>query len=186
MGSASAGKKGSKKAASWWRRLYGPKRAQWQDYRIEQLPPGCKPVLVFVNTKSGPQAGTLLRRRFLRCLHPLQVSGRDAFFWCCGFSLLLRLLFATAAAAAGAWGQRHARASCPPARPFLSPGAPRHLMSAGLVARCALPLLATLCQPLDWPAAVFWLTLRWLSCHVSGQSQHCSCLPLWRRTCASW
>ncbi|KAL4436134.1 hypothetical protein ABPG77_005582 [Micractinium sp. CCAP 211/92] len=73
MGSASAGKKGSKKAASWWRRLYGPKRAQWQDYRIEQLPPGCKPVLVFVNTKSGPQAGTRLRRRFLRCLHPLQV-----------------------------------------------------------------------------------------------------------------
>lgn len=72
-GGGAASSKGGKKA-SWWRRLYGPKHAQWQDYRLEQLPPGCKPVLVFVNTKSGPQAGALLRRRFLRCLHPLQVG----------------------------------------------------------------------------------------------------------------
>ncbi|KAL4422402.1 hypothetical protein ABPG75_008599 [Micractinium tetrahymenae] len=72
-GSATSnGKKGGKKG-SWWRRLYRPTHAQWQDYRIEQLPPGCKPVIVFVNTKSGPQAGATLRRRFLRCLHPLQV-----------------------------------------------------------------------------------------------------------------
>jgi diacylglycerol kinase (ATP) len=64
---------GHKKGSSWWRRLYRNKGLQWSDYRIEQLPPGCKPVLVFVNTKSGPQVGTSLRQCFLRALHPLQV-----------------------------------------------------------------------------------------------------------------
>ncbi len=29
---------------------------------------------VFLNTKSGPQVGAQLRRRFLRLLNPLQVS----------------------------------------------------------------------------------------------------------------
>ena len=37
------------------------------------VPPGIKPILVFVNTKSGPQKGWKLRRKFLRMLHPLQV-----------------------------------------------------------------------------------------------------------------
>ena len=39
----------------------------------DELPRGCKPLLVFLNTKSGPQVGAALRRRFLRALHPLQV-----------------------------------------------------------------------------------------------------------------
>ena len=37
------------------------------------MPADAKPILVFVNTKSGPQKGWKLRRKFLRLLHPLQV-----------------------------------------------------------------------------------------------------------------
>ena len=37
------------------------------------VPLGVKPVLVFINTKSGPQKGWKLRRKFLRLLNPLQV-----------------------------------------------------------------------------------------------------------------
>ena len=39
------------------------------------VPVGVKPVLVFINTKSGPQKGWKLRRKFLRLLNPLQVHG---------------------------------------------------------------------------------------------------------------
>jgi hypothetical protein len=42
-------------------------------YQAGQLPAGCKPLIVFINTKSGPQIGDILRQRFLRALHPLQV-----------------------------------------------------------------------------------------------------------------
>ena len=34
----------------------------------------CALLQVFLNTKSGPQVGAQLRRRFLRLLNPLQVS----------------------------------------------------------------------------------------------------------------
>ncbi|CAL8462241.1 g1772 [Coccomyxa elongata] len=56
----------------WWR---GPAVTSWMQYRIERsrLPPGCSPLLVFLNTRSGPQVGAQLRRRFLRFLNPLQV-----------------------------------------------------------------------------------------------------------------
>ncbi len=37
------------------------------------LPVGCRPLLVFLNTRSGPQLGSLLKRNFLRELNPLQV-----------------------------------------------------------------------------------------------------------------
>ena len=59
--------------ASWWRGQAGG--TAWEDYEIrpERLLPGSCPLLVFVNTKSGPQAGAALRRRFLRLLNPLQV-----------------------------------------------------------------------------------------------------------------
>ena len=40
--------------------------------------PGHRPVLVFINTKSGPQQGSALRRKFLRLLNPLQVHPPDA------------------------------------------------------------------------------------------------------------
>lgn len=61
--------------ASWWRGQAGG--TAWEDYEIrpERLLPGSCPLLVFVNTKSGPQAGAALRRRFLRLLNPLQVTG---------------------------------------------------------------------------------------------------------------
>ncbi|KAK9817740.1 hypothetical protein WJX72_001471 [[Myrmecia] bisecta] len=54
---------------SWWRGAH----VRWQDYRIEDVPVGCKPLLVFLNTKSGPQVGLAMRRKFLRMLNPLQV-----------------------------------------------------------------------------------------------------------------
>lgn len=38
-----------------------------------EVPSGHRPVLVFINTKSGPQQGNALRRKFLRLLNPLQV-----------------------------------------------------------------------------------------------------------------
>lgn len=59
--------------ASWWRGQAGG--TAWEDYEIrpERLLPGSCPLLVFVNTRSGPQAGATLRRRFLRLLNPLQV-----------------------------------------------------------------------------------------------------------------
>jgi hypothetical protein len=37
----------------WW----GHAETPWQNYRIERVPPGLQPLLVVVNTKSGPQVG---------------------------------------------------------------------------------------------------------------------------------
>ena len=50
-------------------------QVQWDNYRVEHVPPGWRPLLVFLNTKSGPQLGARMRRRFLRCLNPLQVQA---------------------------------------------------------------------------------------------------------------
>lgn len=61
------------KKRSWWHRALARPRVQWNDWSIENLPTQCRPILVFVNVKSGPQVGELLHRRFLRLLHPLQV-----------------------------------------------------------------------------------------------------------------
>lgn len=63
------GKGGTQRVASWW----GEPHIPWSSYRIERVPPGCKPLLVFMNTKSGPQLGSRLRRRLLRLLNPIQV-----------------------------------------------------------------------------------------------------------------
>ncbi|KAL3148265.1 hypothetical protein ABBQ38_013732 [Trebouxia sp. C0009 RCD-2024] len=59
----------SQRRSTWW----GPSELQWQNYRIENMPSRTKPLLVFVNTKSGPMLGHTLRRKFLRLLNPLQV-----------------------------------------------------------------------------------------------------------------
>lgn len=63
------GKGGTQRVASWW----GEPHIPWSSYRIERVSPGCKPLLVFLNTKSGPQIGSRLRRRLLRLLNPIQV-----------------------------------------------------------------------------------------------------------------
>ncbi|KAG2450252.1 hypothetical protein HYH02_004764 [Chlamydomonas schloesseri] len=46
---------------------------RWRNFRIGALPPGCKPILVCINPRSGPQVGEQLRRQLLQLLHPLQV-----------------------------------------------------------------------------------------------------------------
>ena len=48
---------------------------------------------MFLNTKSGPQTGARMRRRFLRCLNPLQVQPEPWLWMCCmraAQNLLLR------------------------------------------------------------------------------------------------
>ena len=55
------------------RQALPPQVTQWANVHIERVPPGWRPLLVFLNTKSGPQTGVRMRRRFLRCLNPLQV-----------------------------------------------------------------------------------------------------------------
>lgn len=61
----------------WWRPRRRPKprplRREGLRVSAARLPAGCRPVLAFVNTKSGAQAGTAFRQRLLRSLHPLQV-----------------------------------------------------------------------------------------------------------------
>lgn len=55
---------------SWWGLSQD---TPWPNYTIGPVPLGLKPILVFINTKSGPQTGKELRRKFLRVLNPLQV-----------------------------------------------------------------------------------------------------------------
>jgi diacylglycerol kinase (ATP) len=71
--STTTGTTTSNRKHSWWHRALARPRVQWNDWSIDSLPPQCKPILVFVNVKSGPQVGEMLHRRFLRLLHPLQV-----------------------------------------------------------------------------------------------------------------
>lgn len=47
----------------------------WNCCPAGPVAPGHKPVLVFINTKSGPQQGVALRRKFLRLLNPLQARA---------------------------------------------------------------------------------------------------------------
>ena len=61
------------KKRSWWRQLLKPPQLQWNEYKLSMLPLNCRPIVVFVNVKSGPQVGEGFYRRFLRILHPLQV-----------------------------------------------------------------------------------------------------------------
>ncbi|KAK9785856.1 hypothetical protein WJX73_007544 [Symbiochloris irregularis] len=62
---------GTQKRSAWWAQA----QVQWDSYRVERehVPLGWRPLLVFLNTRSGPQLGARMRRRFLRCLNPLQV-----------------------------------------------------------------------------------------------------------------
>ncbi|GIM11455.1 hypothetical protein Vretimale_14954 [Volvox reticuliferus] len=46
---------------------------RWRNFRIGSLPTGYKPLLVFINPRSGPQAGEHLRQQLLQLLHPMQV-----------------------------------------------------------------------------------------------------------------
>ncbi|GLC33320.1 hypothetical protein PLESTB_000346100 [Pleodorina starrii] len=48
---------------------------RWRHFRVwvGALPAGCRPLLVFINPRSGPQAGEQLRRQLLQLLHPMQV-----------------------------------------------------------------------------------------------------------------
>lgn len=63
----------SRQRQRWWRRAFGPLPLQWSDWQIKGLPVTHRPILVFINTRSGPQIGETLRQLFLRILHPLQV-----------------------------------------------------------------------------------------------------------------
>ncbi|GAA0166898.1 kinase [Lithospermum erythrorhizon] len=45
----------------------------YKKYAIENLPPDARPLLVFINTKSGAQIGPALRRRLNMLLNPVQV-----------------------------------------------------------------------------------------------------------------
>lgn len=67
--------KGSKKKRAWWRRVFASQSLDWSHWEIlsSTLPPKTQPILVFINTKSGPQVGTTLRDQFSRLLNPLQV-----------------------------------------------------------------------------------------------------------------
>ncbi|KAK9851856.1 hypothetical protein WJX84_011935 [Apatococcus fuscideae] len=78
-GSSKQASKGSlRRSNTWWGR---PQTSQWQRHVIEHTQPlrtqggaaGVKPLLVFLNTRSGPQVGSALRRKFLRLLNPIQV-----------------------------------------------------------------------------------------------------------------
>lgn len=57
----------------WWHRGFSSRPLQWHEWNINQLYPGIKPILVFINSRSGPQIGNMIRLRLMRILHPLQV-----------------------------------------------------------------------------------------------------------------
>ena len=60
---------------SWWTKPFQRTTVHWSEFRlsVEEIPTGIKPILVFINVKSGPCVGSNLRNQFLRRLHPLQV-----------------------------------------------------------------------------------------------------------------
>jgi hypothetical protein len=64
-----------KKKRAWWKRVFSSETLDWNRWQImpQSLPPNCRPILVYINVKSGPQVGTILRDQFSRLLHPLQV-----------------------------------------------------------------------------------------------------------------
>lgn len=64
-----------KKKRAWWKRVFSSETLDWSRWQVipQSLPPNCRPILVFINLKSGPQVGTILRDQFSRLLHPLQV-----------------------------------------------------------------------------------------------------------------
>jgi len=65
----------SKKKKAWWRRVFSSQSLDWNRWEIlpSTLPSTCHPILVFINTKSGPQVGTILRDQFSLLMNPLQV-----------------------------------------------------------------------------------------------------------------
>eukprot|EP00899_Mesostigma_viride_P024563 jgi/Mesvir1/5291/Mv25550-RA.2 len=70
----------------------GGGRGSWlgagRKFAIKGLPSDCRPLLVFVNKRSGAQEGTLLLRRFMHLLNPLQVIELTS---TCGPEVGLRL-----------------------------------------------------------------------------------------------
>lgn len=66
-------RKRRKRRSSWWYRAFTAQPLQWGEWEISQLPRSIKPVLVFINVRSGPQIGDAVRVKLLRILHPLQV-----------------------------------------------------------------------------------------------------------------
>ena len=44
---------------------------------VDALPHDCRPILVFINLKSGPQKGAALKLQLLQLLHPLQARVRS-------------------------------------------------------------------------------------------------------------
>lgn len=64
-----------KKKRAWWKRVFSSETLDWNRWQIipQSLPANCRPILVYINVKSGPQVGTTLRDQFSRLLHPLQV-----------------------------------------------------------------------------------------------------------------
>lgn len=67
--------KGSRKKRAWWKRVFSSQTLDWGRWEIlpASLPGNFYPILVFINTKSGPQVGTILRDQFSHLMNPLQV-----------------------------------------------------------------------------------------------------------------
>ena len=144
--------------ASWWRGQAGG--TAWEDYEIrpERLLPGSCPLLVFVNTKSGPQAGAALRRRFLRLLNPLQVTDTQ-------YVTVLVVFYGHCICGHARTMPRHQRLS--------------HIF-CGVVCR-ALDQGALMRNPLGLaPQAC-----RWWSCRARSRRRRCGCLRACRG-CACW
>lgn len=65
----------SRRKKAWWRRVFSSQSLDWSRWEIlpSTLPSTCQPILVFINTKSGPQVGSVLRDQFSLLMNPLQV-----------------------------------------------------------------------------------------------------------------